>query len=107
MLAVRNGKTAAELCVRHMVEDPLDRYRKLVEIHAAMDHGDVIPSEKGTQLCEQWEKLPQMCLVVGVTVLIAFLYYWTIAVHTSHCGQRISFWISANSMNQQSNVPFA
>jgi hypothetical protein len=30
-----------------MVEDPLDHYRKLVEIHAAMDHGDVIPSEKG------------------------------------------------------------
>jgi hypothetical protein len=46
---LRNGKTAAELCVGHMVEDPLDHYRKLVEIHAAMDHGDVIPSEKGTQ----------------------------------------------------------
>jgi hypothetical protein len=43
---LRNGKTEAELCVRHMVEDPLDHYRKLVEIHAVMDHGDVIPSEK-------------------------------------------------------------
>jgi len=48
-----------------MVEDPLDRYRKLVEIHAAMDHGDVIPSEKGNSAVRAMGKVAAKILSSG------------------------------------------